>query len=97
MAMNCGKMNRWVGKCREPTAWAPVCRSTEHIKEAEMADRETIIETGGGGSGAAVIGGVALVALVLAMFFLFFNQNGGSRTVDVDVPAVTVDVTPDGQ
>jgi hypothetical protein len=62
-----------------------------------MADRETIIETGGG-SGAAVIGGIALVlVVVVGLFFIFGNQNGGSRTIDVDVPAVTVDVKPDGQ
>jgi hypothetical protein len=70
-----------------------------HQRRLKMADRETIIETGGGGgSAAAVIGGIVIVALVLAMFFLFFNQTGGgSRTVDVDVPAVTVGVQPDGQ
>jgi hypothetical protein len=62
-----------------------------------MADRETIIETGGG-SGAAVIGGIALVlVVVVGLFFIFGNQNGGSRTIDVDVPAVTVVVKPDGQ
>jgi hypothetical protein len=62
-----------------------------------MADRETIIETGGGNS-MGFIAGIVIVALVVIGFFLFVNNNGGgSRTVDVDVPAVTVDVTPDGQ
>jgi hypothetical protein len=61
-----------------------------------MADRETII-TGGGGSG-GIIAGILLVALaVVVAYFLFFNGTGVSRTVDVDVPAVNVDVVPDGQ
>ena len=60
-----------------------------------MADRETIITSGSAGG---VIAGILIVALlVLVAYFAFFNGNGGSRTVDVDVPAVTVDVTPDGQ
>ena len=61
-----------------------------------MADRETIIDTGGSGGGAGIIAGIVIVALVVLGFFLFVN-NGGTRTVDVDVPAVTVDVTPDYQ
>jgi hypothetical protein len=65
-------------------------------KEPKMADRETIIETGGG-SGAGIIGGIVVVALLVLGFFLFVNNNGGGGTVDVDVPAVTVDVQPDGQ
>lgn len=61
-----------------------------------MADRETIV-TGGGGSG-GIIAGILLVALVVIVaYFVFFNGNGASRTVDVDVPAVKVDVVPDGQ
>ena len=60
-----------------------------------MADRE-IIQTGGSDMG--VIAGVVLVALLVIGFFLFANNNGGtSGTVDVDVPAVSVDVQPDGQ
>jgi Pyruvate/2-oxoacid:ferredoxin oxidoreductase gamma subunit len=61
-----------------------------------MADRETII-TGGGGSGVGIIAGVLVVALVVLGFFYLANNSSGSRTVDVDVPAVSVDVAPDGQ
>ena len=62
-----------------------------------MADRETIIETGDGGA-AAVIAGLLVVALLVVGFFIFSGfGTGGSRTIDIDVPKVTVDVTPDGQ
>lgn len=61
-----------------------------------MADRETIVTSGGGAGG--VLAGILIVALVAVLaYFVFFNGNGGSRTVDVDVPAVNVDVAPDGQ
>ena len=63
-----------------------------------MADRETIIETRGGVSSTGIIAGVAVVLLVaIVAFFLFGNNGGGSKTIDIDVPAVTVDVKPDGQ
>ena len=63
-----------------------------------MADRETIIETRSGGSAIGVIAGIAFVLLVVFGVLLFLNNNGGgSGTVDVDVPAVNVDVVPDGQ
>jgi hypothetical protein len=63
-----------------------------------MADRETIIETGDGGA-AGIVAGLIIVALVVVGLFFYFgvNNGGGSRTIDLDVPAVTVDVTPDGQ
>lgn len=62
-----------------------------------MADRETIIETRGG-SGAGIIAGIVIVALLVVAFLVFFNNGtGGSGSVDVDVPAVNVDVVPDGQ
>lgn len=61
-------------------------------------DRETVIVDRGGGSGAAVIGGIVVVLLLVVGYFVFFNgQSGGSGTVDIDVPAVSVDVAPDGQ
>ncbi|WP_055045551.1 hypothetical protein [Devosia sp. A16] len=58
----------------------------------------TIIDNGGGGSsGIGIIAGIIVVVLLVVGFFVFVNPNGGSRTVDVDVPKVTVDVKPDGQ
>lgn len=64
-----------------------------------MADRETIIETGGSDGGAtAVIAGILVAVVLVIGFFVLINSNGsGSRTIDLDVPAVTVGVTPDGQ
>lgn len=60
-------------------------------------DTETVIVERGS-SGAGVIVGIVVVALiVIGGYFLLFNGNGGSRTIDVDVPAVSVNVTPDGQ
>ena len=57
----------------------------------------TIIDNGGGGGG--MIAGLLGAVLVVVLLFLFLSGNlrigGGSNTVDVDVPAVTV--TPDGQ
>jgi hypothetical protein len=63
-----------------------------------MADRETIIETGDGGA-AGIVAGLIIVALIVVGLFFYFgaNSGGGSRTIDLDVPAVTVDVAPDGQ
>jgi len=61
-----------------------------------MADRETIV-TSGSGSGGVIAGILVVVLAVIVAYFVFFNGNGGSRTVDVDVPAVKVDVVPDGQ
>lgn len=62
-----------------------------------MVDRETIIETGDGGA-AGIVAGLSIVALIVVGFFFYFGtNNSGSQTIDLDVPAVTVDVTPDGQ
>jgi len=62
-----------------------------------MADRETIIETGDGGA-AGIVAGLLVVALVVVgLFFYFGANNSGRQTIDIDVPAVTVDVMPDGQ
>ncbi|MBN9348900.1 MAG: hypothetical protein J0I48_22310 [Devosia sp.] len=62
-----------------------------------MADRETIIETGDGGA-AGIVAGLLVVALAVVGLFFFFGMNRpGSQTIDLDVPAVTVNVTPDGQ
>lgn len=63
-----------------------------------MVDRETIIETGDGGA-AGIVAGLLVVALIVVGFFFYFGtmRQGGSQTFDIDVPAVTVDVTPDRQ
>ncbi len=64
-----------------------------------MADRETIIETGDGGA-AGIVAGLLVVALIVVGFFFYFGTmrpGGGAQTFDIDVPAVTVKVTPDGQ
>jgi hypothetical protein len=58
-----------------------------------MADRETIIETGGGDSGFGAGMIIAIVVVVLALIaggYLVFNHSGSSGTVTVDVPKVTV-------
>ena len=62
-----------------------------------MADHETIIETRGGGMGAGMIAGILFAVIVVIGIVWYLNNNGGSGTVDVDVPAVNVDVVPDGQ
>ena len=63
-----------------------------------MADRETIIETRDGGSSVGLVAGIVFaVVVVLGIVWFLNNDGGGSGTVDVDVPAVSVDVTPDGQ
>ena len=61
-----------------------------------MADRETIVDTGSGGGGVLAVVLVVVVLVVAALLFLDFGQ-GGTKTVDVDVPKVSVGVTPDGQ
>ncbi|WP_417309992.1 hypothetical protein [Devosia sp.] len=63
-----------------------------------MAEREVVVERSGP-SALAIIGGIVVVlAIIAAIYFFMMNGNsGGSGTVDVDVPAVSVDVTPDGQ
>lgn len=62
-----------------------------------MADREVVVERSGP-SALAIIGGIVVVIAIIAAIFFFMNGNtGGSGTVDVDVPAVSVDVVPDGQ
>jgi len=62
-----------------------------------MADRETIIETRSGSGTAMIAGIIFAVVVVLGIFWLLNSSGGGSGTVDIDVPAVSVDVTPDGQ
>lgn len=60
-------------------------------------NNETVIVERGG-SAAGIIAGILIVALVALGLFLFFNGNqSGGGTIDVDVPAVSVNVTPDGQ
>jgi hypothetical protein len=62
-------------------------------------DRETVIvDRGGSSAGSIIIGLIVAIALIAIAYLVFFNNDGGgSGTVDVDVPAVSVDVAPDGQ
>lgn len=60
-------------------------------------DRETVIVDRGGSGGGAIIAIVVVVALLAIGYLVFFNGEPSGGTVDVDVPAVSVDVVPDGQ
>lgn len=61
-------------------------------------DRETVIVDRGGSGAGMLIGIIVVVALLAIGYLVFFNGDGaGGGTVDVDVPAVSVDVVPDGQ
>ena len=61
-------------------------------------DRETVIvDRGGSGTAGIIIGIVVAIAAIAIAYLVFFNNDGGSGTVDIDVPAVSVDVVPDGQ
>jgi hypothetical protein len=62
-------------------------------------DRETVIvDRDRGSAGSIIIGLIVALALIAIVYLVFFNNNGGGGgTVDVDVPAVSVDVAPDGQ
>ena len=61
-------------------------------------DRETVIvDRGRSGATSLIIGLIVAIALIAIAYLVFFNNNGGGGTVDVDVPAVSVDVAPDGQ
>lgn len=58
-----------------------------------MADRETIIDTGGGdgGMGAGMIAAIVIVVLLLiAGGYLVFNHTNSGTAVTLDVPKVTV-------
>jgi hypothetical protein len=62
-------------------------------------ERETVI-VDRGSSGAGVIVGIIVVLALLGIGYLMFANNAGAPaggTVDIDVPAVSVDVVPDGQ
>ena len=63
-----------------------------------MPERETVI-VDRGTNPMAVIAGIVFVIAVLVVGYLVFFNNGDSSggTVDVDVPAVSVEVAPDGQ
>jgi len=64
-----------------------------------MPDRETVIVERGTNPMAVIAGVLFAVALVVVGYLVFFaNGNAGTGgTVDIDVPAVSVDVVPDGQ
>ncbi|GHA16618.1 hypothetical protein GCM10007989_09600 [Devosia pacifica] len=64
-----------------------------------MADRETVIVERKTNPLAIVAGIVLVVAVALIAYLIFFgegNENVGG-TADVDVPAVSVEVVPDGE
>ncbi len=60
-------------------------------------DRETVIVDRGGSGAGAIVAIVVVVALLAIGYLVFFNGEPTGGTVDVDVPAVSVDVVPDGQ
>jgi hypothetical protein len=64
-------------------------------KDQKMADRETIIDTGGGDSGSGVATGLIVAAVIIVLLiaggFLVFNHGGSSGSVTLNVPKVTVD------
>jgi len=62
-----------------------------------MADRETIIVDRGRNTGSVIVGIVVAIALAFIGYLVFFADGNGGQTVDIDVPAVSVDVVPDGQ
>jgi hypothetical protein len=63
-----------------------------------MVERETVVVDRGSNPMAVVAGILFVVALLVVGYLVFFNGNaGGGGTVDIDVPAVSVDVAPDGQ
>ena len=64
-----------------------------------MVERETVVVDRGGSSTGVIVGIVVVLALLVVGYLVFFNGNGAGTggTVDVDVPAVSVDVVPDGQ
>ena len=60
-----------------------------------MADRETLIDTGGGDGGSGMLVAViVLVILAIGAYFLFFNRPAGvpagGSTVTVEAPDITV-------
>ena len=60
-------------------------------------DRETVIVDRGGSGAGAIVAIIVVLALIGVGYLIFAGNNGSSGTVDVDVPAVSVDVVPDGQ
>jgi hypothetical protein len=60
-------------------------------------DNETIIVDRGTNPMAVVAGILFAIAVLVVLWLVFFNGSGGSGTVDVDVPEVSVDVAPDAQ
>ncbi|SFZ82262.1 hypothetical protein SAMN02983003_0972 [Devosia enhydra] len=63
-----------------------------------IPERETVIVERGGGGAAVILAVVVILAAIgIGYIFLANNNGGASGTLDVDVPAVSVDVVPDGQ
>ena len=65
----------------------------------EVHERETVVvDRPSSSSPIGIIVGILVVALIiLGLLWMFGGLGGGSGSVDVDVPAVNVDVVPDGQ
>jgi hypothetical protein len=59
-----------------------------------MADRETIIDSGGDGSGnfgaGMLMTAVIVILLLIAGGYLVFNHGGPSSSVTLNLPKVTV-------
>ena len=59
-----------------------------------MAERETEFETGDGGA-AGIVAGLLIVALVVVGLFFFSGLNNTARqTIDLDLPAATLNIAP---
>lgn len=62
-----------------------------------MANRETVIVDRSFNPLAIIAGILFVIAILFVGYLVFFNGSGESGTVDVDLPAVSVDVVPDGR
>ncbi len=62
-----------------------------------LNERETVIVDRRRSPWGIIVAILAALALIAIIYMLFFNGQSGSGTMDVDVPAVSVEVQPDGQ
>lgn len=63
---------------------------------AEREERTVVVERSSGGGAFAAIGIILALFVAIVLAYLVLSQSGGG-TLDIDVPAVSVDVVPDGQ